>query len=40
MELIPAYGVFFACTAAIAVPSVLVTILAARAHRSAAGRDA
>lgn len=32
MDLIPAYGVFFACTAAIGIPSVLVAIWAARAH--------
>lgn len=32
MDLIAAYGVFFACTAAIGIPSVVVTILAARAH--------
>jgi PAT family beta-lactamase induction signal transducer AmpG len=32
MELIPAYGVFFACTAAIGIPSVFITIWAARVH--------
>jgi PAT family beta-lactamase induction signal transducer AmpG len=32
MDLIPAYGVFFACTAAIGLPSVFVTIWATRAH--------
>ena len=32
MELITAYGVFFACTAAIGIPSVLVALAAARAH--------
>jgi len=37
MDLIQAYGVFFACTASIGIPSVLVVIAAARAHsRSAA----
>lgn len=30
--LIPAYGVFFACTAAVGIPSILVTIWAGRAH--------
>lgn len=35
MELIPAYGVFFAFTAAIGLPSVLVTIWAARVHARA-----
>jgi PAT family beta-lactamase induction signal transducer AmpG len=30
MDLIPAYGAFFACTAAVGVPSVLITIWAAR----------
>ena len=32
MDLILAYGVFVACTAAIGIPSVVVTIWAARAH--------
>jgi PAT family beta-lactamase induction signal transducer AmpG len=32
MDLITAYGVFFACTAAIGLPSVLITIWAARVH--------
>ena len=32
MDLILAYGVFFACTAAVGIPSVLVAIWAARAH--------
>jgi PAT family beta-lactamase induction signal transducer AmpG len=32
MDLMPAYGVFFACTAAIGLPSVLITIWAARVH--------
>jgi PAT family beta-lactamase induction signal transducer AmpG len=32
MDLMPAYGVFFACTAAIGLPSVIVTIWAARVH--------
>ena len=31
-DLVTAYGVFFAITASIAVPSVLVTICAARVH--------
>jgi PAT family beta-lactamase induction signal transducer AmpG len=35
MGLIPAYGVFFACTAAIGVPSVLITIWAGRVHARA-----
>lgn len=35
MELIAAYGVFFACTAAIGVPSVLIAIWAGRAHANA-----
>jgi PAT family beta-lactamase induction signal transducer AmpG len=33
-ELVVAYGVFFAITASIAVPSVLVTLWAARVHAS------
>jgi len=40
MDLMSAYGVFFAGTAAIGIPSVLVALLAARAHRPAAARDA
>ena len=31
-DLIPAYGVFFACTAAIGIPSILVAIWAGRVH--------
>ncbi len=30
--LIPAYGIFFACTAAIGIPSILVVLWAAKAH--------
>ena len=32
MSLIPAYGVFFACTAAFGIPSILVAIWAGRVH--------
>jgi PAT family beta-lactamase induction signal transducer AmpG len=32
MELIPAYGVFFACTAAIGIPSIIVAVWAGRVH--------
>jgi PAT family beta-lactamase induction signal transducer AmpG len=32
LDLVPAYGVFFACTAAIGIPSVLVAIWAGRVH--------
>ncbi len=32
LGLIPAYGVFFACTAAVGIPSILVAIWAGRAH--------
>jgi PAT family beta-lactamase induction signal transducer AmpG len=35
MDLMQAYGVFFACTAAIGLPSVLVAIWAGRAHARA-----
>jgi PAT family beta-lactamase induction signal transducer AmpG len=35
MDLIDAYGVFFACTAALGIPSVLITIWAGRAHARA-----
>jgi PAT family beta-lactamase induction signal transducer AmpG len=35
MDLIPAYGIFFACTAAIGVPSVLVTLWAGRVQTRA-----
>ncbi len=38
MDLILAYGVFFACTAAIGIPSVLVAIWAARAHVETAAK--
>lgn len=38
MGLIPAYGVFFALTAAIGIPSVLISIWAARAHQAAKAR--